>query len=145
MRCEIEQRLGVIKGLPIWAAGFAANMLWLEIGGRRVVPAWGGGTKEVGTYALHIDCPWSWSIDGKQIANHTSHPEDLSLHLQLPAICLDIYAQDNGSFQIHLDNRAIFAVFVELSFEHDASEFWRLFETSSNADRFVVGATGIVE
>jgi len=144
MRLEIEQRLGVIKDHPIWAAGFAANMLWLQIGERRTVPAWGGGTKEVGTYALHIDCPWSWSHDGKQIASHDCHPDDLSPHLRLPVICRGISAKENGSFEMELDNNAVFTVCVESDFDQEASEFWRLFEPSSNAEHFVVGVGGIV-
>jgi hypothetical protein len=144
MRREIEQRLGVIKDLPIWAAGCAANMLWLQIGERRVVPAWGGGTKEVGSYALHIDCPWSWSLSGKQIASHAGRLDDLNARLGLPAVCVALHAQDNGSFQIELDNKAIFAVRVESDTDQEASEFWRLFEPSSNAEHFVVGAGGIV-
>lgn len=144
MRREIEQRLGVIRDLPIWAAGCAANMLWLQIGERRVVKALSGGTKEVGTYALHIDCPWSWALSGRQIASHASHPDDLSQHFHLPAICLRVHAKDTGSFQLELDNDVIFTVCVEADFDQEAREFWRLFEPSSNADHFVVGAGGIV-
>lgn len=144
MRLEIEQRLGVIKGLSIWAAGCAANMLWLQIGERLIVPAWRGGSKEVGTYALHIDCPWSWSRSGEQVASHLNHPRDLSQHLRLPAICLGLNAQENGSFQVQLDNGSIFNVCVESDFDQDASEFWRLFEPSSDTEHFVVGGAGIV-
>lgn len=54
MRNEIEQKLSAIQGLQIWAAGHAANMLWLQVGNRHIVPTRGGGTKEVGTYALTL-------------------------------------------------------------------------------------------
>lgn len=145
MRNEIEQMLSVIQGLQIWDAGHAANMLWLQIGNRRSVPAWGGGTKEVGTYALHIDCPWSWSCNEALLANQETEAQQLSELISLPVTCQLIVAQDNGSFEIHFDNQTKFSVFVEADLNPLAEEFWRFFQPHGQSKHFVVSSRGIVE
>lgn len=137
--------LSKIQGLKIWAAGHAANMLWLQIGNRHFVPAWGGGTKEVGTYALHIDCPWSLSGNETLLVNHESETQQLNELFSLPVICQHIVVLNNGSFEIHFDNQTIFSVSVEADPDPSAEEFWRLLQPSSNEKHFVVGSEGIVE
>jgi hypothetical protein len=145
MRNEIEQILSAIQGHQIWAAGHAANMLWLQIGNRHIVPAWGGGIKEVGTYALHIDCPWSWSFNGALLATQESETQQLNELVSLPVVCQRIVVQDNGSFEIHFDNQTKFSVHVEADPDPLAEEFWRFFQPSSHEKHFVVGSGGIVE
>lgn len=147
MRNEIEQLLSGIQGLQIWAAGHSASMLWLQIGNRHTVPAWGGGTKEVETYALHIDYLWSWSCDGTLLANHETEAQQLNELISLPVTCQRIIAQDNGSFEIHFDNQTKFSVSVEADPDPDpfAEEFWRFLQPSSDTRHFVVGFRGIVE
>src|SRR5215212_7371991 len=46
--------------MPLWGAGRAADLLWLQFGDRRRVPAGddGGEEREVGELALHVACPW---------------------------------------------------------------------------------------
>ncbi len=145
MRNEIEQVLGAIQGLQIWAAGYAANMLWLQIGNRHLVPAWGGGTKEVGTYALHIDCPWSWLCNEGLLANQETEAQPLNELISLPVICQRIIAQDNGSFEIHFDKQAKLSVYVEVDQDSLAEEFWRFFQPHGKSKHFVVGSKGILE
>jgi hypothetical protein len=143
MRNEIEQILSAIQGLQIWAAGHAANML--QIGKRHLVPAWGGGTKEVGTYALHIDCPWSWSCNEGLLTNQETEAQQLNELISLPVICQHIVAKDNGSFEIHFDNKTRLSVSVETDPDPLADEFWRFFQPHGKSKHFVVGSRGIIE
>ena len=145
MRNEIEQKLSAIQGLQFWAAGHAANMLWLQIGNRNIVPAWGGGTKEVGTYALHIDCPWSWTRNGAILANHETDTQRLNERISLPETCQRIVAQDSGSFEIHFDSQTKLSVSVEDVPDPQAVEYWRFFKPSKKENHFVVGSGGIVK
>jgi len=99
-----------------------------------------GGIKEVGTYALHIDCPWSWTCNEALFANQETEAQQLNELISLPVTCQRIVAQDNGSFEIQFDNQTKFSVFVEADLDPLAEEFWR----HSKAKHFVVGSRGLL-
>ena len=61
----IQEALTPVVGLPLRCIGRAANMLWLHFGEMRIVPAHGGGTKTVGDWAIHVQCPWRISQLGR--------------------------------------------------------------------------------
>jgi hypothetical protein len=54
--------LAPLRGLPLRAAGAAADLLWLQFGAAHTVVAqFGprrGQPRPVGEYALHLQCPW---------------------------------------------------------------------------------------
>ena len=58
MQTAIEQALAVLVGLPLWAAGRAADLHWFHFGAQREQVDRRGRARTVGTYALHIQCPW---------------------------------------------------------------------------------------
>ena len=58
VREQIEQRLSVLLGLPLWAMGRAADLEWFHFGGQREVVNRRGEKKAVGDWALHVQCPW---------------------------------------------------------------------------------------
>src|SRR5512138_3471413 len=62
MKNRIEEALRVLVGLPMWSAGRAGNLEWFEFGARRIVieqhGKHRGEQKEVGEYALHVQCTW---------------------------------------------------------------------------------------
>jgi hypothetical protein len=62
---EIEQALSVLVGLPLWALGRAVDLVWFEFGGRRTVKTWKGTKKEVGDYALHVQCAWRIKLNDR--------------------------------------------------------------------------------
>ena len=143
MRKFIEQELKSILGRPVWAVGRAARMLWIQIGDRHTVPAWGGSTKEVGTFALHIDCPWSWAQYEEVIADQDSGLEHLNELLLMPVICQSIFAKDDGSFELNFRNGTALVVSAEANVDEEETEFWRFFMPSTDAPHFVVGSKGI--
>jgi hypothetical protein len=143
MRKTIEQKLKAIEGHPVWAAGRAARMLWIQIGDCHTVPAWGGGTKEVGTFALHIDCPWSWKQGEVVIADQDSSLEHLNDLILTPMICQTIFTYDDGSFELKFRNGTVLAVFAEADVVDEETEFWRLFMPAADTPHFVVGSKGI--
>lgn len=51
-------RISRLIGQPVYSIGRAANMLDLHFGEEVVVPDRISGEKHVGTYSLHVQCPW---------------------------------------------------------------------------------------
>lgn len=58
VREQIEQRLGVLLGLPLWAMGRATDLEWFQFRGQREVVNRRGEKRTVGDWALHVQCPW---------------------------------------------------------------------------------------
>lgn len=58
MRKDLEAAVQEMVGLPLWASGRAANMQWFQFGARRSRTDRRGVTREIGTYALHVECAW---------------------------------------------------------------------------------------
>lgn len=57
MRKQIQEALNVLISQPLWSSGRAADLEWFEFGQRRTVRD-SRGEKEVGDYALHVQCAW---------------------------------------------------------------------------------------
>lgn len=142
MQQEIEQKLNSLVGLQCWAIGRAASLVWLQFGDRRVVAAHKGGHKEVGAFALHIDCPWSWRRNNTLIANQHADLAQLKKLVSKPIFCQSVHARNNGSFELEFANGATLTVAVEADADQNADEYWRLFEPSLNTAHFVVGSKG---
>lgn len=146
MRALVEKKLLSIVGESVWAVGRAASMLWIQIGKRHTMAAWGGGTKEVGTFALHIDCPWTWRQGNVVIANQDSDLNTLTTRLMTPLVCQSTAATDNGSFEIRFSDHSVLIVTVEAGSEgNEPEENWRLFSPGTDSPHFVVGSNGIRE
>lgn len=140
----IEQKLKAIVGLPVWAVGRTAHMFWVAIGERRTVKAWGGGTKEVGEFALHIDCPWRWSSRTMAVADQDSSLDQLSNRLKSTVLCQRVSATSRGSLEITFSDGTTLSVPVD---SHDTGieneEMWRFFRPGTDEPHFVVGSQGI--
>jgi len=135
----IQTQLNRVVGLPLWAIGQAASLLWLQFGERHTVAASRGGTKEVGTLALHVDCPWYWKRKHQIVASWRSESELVNQLVSAPIICRAAIAQTSGSFELQFDGDT-FVTTVEDDEDPDAEEYWRLFEPARDTPHFVVGA-----
>jgi len=145
MRDLIEKELLVILDEPVWAVGRAAAMLWIQIGERRIVPAWGGGTKEVGKYALHIDCSWYWKDGATVIADQNSSLNHLDNKLEFFISCQSVTATDDGSIEITFSDQSTLNVKVETPDDSEENkEMWRFFQPATNQPHFVVGSQGMI-
>lgn len=58
MKEQLEDALKVLNNQPLWSAGRAADLLWLQFGERRTVKSYLGKVKVVGEYALHVQTSW---------------------------------------------------------------------------------------
>jgi hypothetical protein len=142
-KAAIELHLKDLVGMSLWAIGRAASLVWFQFGERHTAKDYRGATKEVGTYALHIDCQWSWRKGSEVVADNNSDLSELEGLVSTPLTCNGISASDNGSFELRFDNRTRLVISVEPDADTDADEYWRLFEPELDAPHFVVGPKGV--
>lgn len=63
---QVESVMCPLVGMPLWDAGRAADLLWLAFGQRRTTQDFRGKPKEVGEYALHVECAWRF-VQGERV------------------------------------------------------------------------------
>jgi len=166
MREEIQSALDVLVGKDLWASGRAADLQWFQFGQCRTVTDSRGGAKEVGEYALHVQCAWrirkgdvvivgsrdlyspaedtkdgqhfDWEIPGTSRLDKRIHSifENETRHLLVSVV----EAREAGSFTVQLENDYELDVFP-----HDTLpvEHWRLFRPYKDEPHFVVSGNGI--
>ena len=171
LREEIERGLAPLIGRPLWDAGRAGAMLWLQLGERRTRPDDQLGRRELGEFALHVSCPWrlvgpdgmvAASGDLFTPADPTADPVDFEwdapganwcdvrLHAFIaatadsPLAVSSVSADDLGSLRVFLGEEFVLDVFPDSSHAaHVESEFWRLLQPGTGSPHLVVGSEGI--
>ena len=142
MKRAIEHTLARVVERPLWAVGRAASLVWFQFGDRHLVTDSRGNTKDVGSYALHLDCPWSWtSSSGEVVADQDSDHAELAELLPTPVICEHIEAGDDGSFRMTFADSSTLEAHADPDPETD--EYWRFFEPHRQTPHFVVGPKGV--
>ncbi|HLK07041.1 MAG TPA: hypothetical protein VKV30_03840 [Candidatus Angelobacter sp.] len=59
-----------LVGQPLWDAGRAADLMWLAFGQRQIIKDFRGEPREVGEYALHVQCAWRFVQDEKVVVGN---------------------------------------------------------------------------
>jgi hypothetical protein len=59
-----------LVGMPLWDAGRAADLLWLAFGQRQTIQDFRGKPREVGEYALHVQCAWRFAQNEKVLVGN---------------------------------------------------------------------------
>ena len=155
----IQQALTPVVGLPLRCIGRAANMLWLHFGEMRAVPAHGEGTKTVGQWAIHVQCPWRicrlgrivvayhdyyYSPEGDALEDWDSPGKSRfdSMALGLcsefetrPPEVASVQPDDVGGFSLHFVTDYRLDVFPADS--DDSSEHWRVFQPGDTSKHYV--------
>lgn len=158
--------------MPLEDAGRTASLQWFSFGDVRDVPDHQGGMKEVGEYALHVQCEWritgpeglivgmndryfpagdaydeppdfNWDVQG---ANRLD--ERLSRFMEQrrsrPLVVEQVWADHVGSFRLLFDGGYSLDVFP---FETTKYEYWRLFKPglpdAGEVPHFVVTGEGL--
>jgi hypothetical protein len=70
IRQQVENVMAPLVGIPLWDAGRAADLMWLALGQRQTIPDFQGKPREVGAYALHVQCAWRFVQGGKVVAGN---------------------------------------------------------------------------
>ncbi len=168
---EIQNHLGVLVNGPLWGSGRAANLQWFQFGERRLVSDRKGRPKEVGEWALHVQCAWricdsreiivgsadrfvpkdsaddkregfDWDRPGVNLCDHRIS--------QLAEECfpLSVQAVDAarlGTFRITFEEGFALEVFADSSRVGGYAESWRLFRPYSDDQHFVVAGGSIAK
>ncbi len=141
----IRTPLSNLKGLRMWAAGWAGDIAWFQFGGPVQRPeARGPGTREVGEYALHLSCPWRWvTSSGFVRADEHSDRSALGALDSLQATYVDAELAADGELILRLDIGDALAIEgMPSSAATHKSECWRLLQPGLNTPHFVVSTTG---
>jgi hypothetical protein len=169
-RKQIETAMGVLIGMPLWQCTRAADMACFQFGQRRKVEGRNGREKEVGDWALHVQCVWRITQGGRvavgrqdlyypaKYVQDEPLPHDFdwdrgpNRHDKLLASLFrngtrefavrEIEVGIAGSFRILLEEDFSLAVFPSDSL---AGEHWRLFEPDRDGPHFVVTGNGVEE
>jgi hypothetical protein len=162
MKKQIQKALDVLIGKPLWAATRAADLASLQFGQRRTIQDMRGNSREVGEYALHVQCAWRIRQGNRVVVasrdlyyppEETEEPP-LDFNWDMPGAnrrdkriaelfqnetrqfqVHQVKSADAGSFTLSLENEYSFEVFPDDSM-HD--EHWRLFKPYTEEPHFVV-------
>ncbi len=169
---EIAQALEPLKGLPLWDAGRAADIIWLQLGAKEHAPTARNPIRVTGNYALHLQCPWRVSSnvglvtgsDDLLLPRDAATPEwqvdatapggslaDARLQAWIhaytagPLIVEHIIVDRCNGFALQLTQGfAVEVLPTASSGRHDARELWRLLQPGRDTRHFVVEDQGIL-
>jgi hypothetical protein len=171
MKAEVGAALTPLLGLPIWAAGREGELVWFQVGDRRTVAGGEGEAREVGTYSLHVACPWrlvdqervlagsgdlltpadpdaeietfDWDVPGANWLD-VRLTELWSAFAAVPPTVQGIEPDPYGGFALHLSGGMRLEAFPNSTpTGHVATEFWRLLQPGTDTPPFIVGTFGI--
>jgi len=146
MKAQIKKHINIIVGESITDLGKAADILWVSIG-KKVKVITPRGEREVGTYALHLQCKWRllcsdnvWIGYEDEIENWKSKFECSQSKFVLPNRILSLYVKQNGEFHLDLENN--WRLEVEINTNLPDQELWRFINSKEDYHMVVLG-TGI--
>jgi hypothetical protein len=161
-----ESALRALQGLRLRCAGRACDLLWLHFGDYRTVVDRRGMTREVGEWALHLQCPWRFIRSNSIVLASTDfyyYPEgEDSYDFQRGGESLfdrranqfnrvldtgefrvsNVSCGVCGEFRLTLSPELHFSVFPAASDGSPFGEFWRLFRPSEEEPHYVVSTEG---
>jgi hypothetical protein len=167
---QVESVMAPLVGMPLWDAGRAADLLWLAFGPRRTIQDFRGESREVGEYALHVQCAWRF-VQGEKVVvgnrdlyyprGYTDPkqeiPKEFNWDVQGANRCdevlaglfaggakqfvvLRVQAGQAGELALLLESGLTLQVFPNDSL---VGEHWRLFTPGSDAPHWVYTGNGL--
>jgi hypothetical protein len=156
----IQNALAPLVGLPLRYIGRAADLLWVHFGELREIPDRKGGTRTVGKWALHVQCPWrivrpptiliargdcfyasdsdepyDWDAGRESGFDRRAAPLNHEFESSPPRVAA-VAVDAVGGFSLRLDGGQVFEVFPDDSTGSD-SEHWRIFRPGRDERHFV--------
>lgn len=166
---EMQRALAPLAGLALWEMGRAADLQWFAFGERRVVHDFRGDPKEVGEFALHLQC--AWRITGRDkvlvASRDLYYPAGSTENLVPPGFQWDVQGanrrdalgaalfQGGKEFTVREVNVSAAGAF-SLTFGDDVSlevfpddsapeEHWRIFRPALDEPHWVFRSEGLSE
>lgn len=160
--------VGALVGMPLWSLGRAADLAWFEFGSRRTVKGWKDKKKEVGDYALHVQCPWRIRLGNSIVVGRgdifcipeeTSEPTPADFDWQkgnrFDRVVLELFQNESLQFTVRaVESGEAGSLAIELEdgyqleiFPHDSErdEHWRFFKPHTEEPHFVVSGKTLRE
>jgi hypothetical protein len=139
-----DRCLQALVGLPLWAVGRAGSLVWFQFGARRTVTDRKGEQREVGAYALHVDCPWRLIDEaGTEHANEDSDEWRFeALERQRPVVERALGTAQHGVV-IHFKGGWALQVSPDDTGDDEAVEYWRLFEPYQDRPHLIARSNGV--
>ncbi|HEV8181890.1 MAG TPA: hypothetical protein VGQ61_05925 [Candidatus Angelobacter sp.] len=167
---QVESVMAPLAGMPLWDAGRAADLLWLALGPRQTIKDFRGKPREVGEYALHVQCAWRF-VQGETVVagNRDLYyprgykdpkdeiPKEFNWDVQGANRCDEVLAElfaggakqyvvvriqpgHAGELALLLEGDLTLQIFPNDSLE---GEHWRLFRPGSDAPHWVYTGNGL--
>lgn len=171
MKERIQEALAVLVGQPLWSSGRAADLEWFEFGGRRTVKDSRGKEREVGDYALHVQCAWRIRCGDKVVVASRdlyyppeetaeeidTRPENFNWDVQggnrRDKRITELFQNETREFsvqKVEAGEAGAFTIILDQGYALDvfpddsqSGEHWRLFKPYRGERHFVVSGNGI--
>jgi hypothetical protein len=167
MNEQVQKALRVLIGKPLWSSGRAADLEWFQFGQRKTVKGARGDTKEVGEYALHVQCAWRIRHSDRVVvasrdlyhpASETDGPvHDFNWDVQganrRDKLMAELFQNGTPEFvvqQVSVGNAGAFTVVFDDDYALDVfpddssqDEHWRLFKPYTEESPFVLSGSGV--
>jgi hypothetical protein len=168
VKTQIENATAVLVGKALWKCTRAADLASFQFGARAKVSGFRNATKEVGEYALHVQCAWRIARRDRVIVGSRDlyYPADFSDDEEIPEgfdwdrdpnlrdkqvqslfandtvefTVLSVEAGAAGSLRIVLSDDVFLDILPYDSLLH---EHWRLFDPRTDSPHFVMTGSGI--
>ena len=158
---QYQEVLQVLSGLRLAVCGAVADMLWLHFGEMRSVVDRRGVEKQVGEWALHLQCSWRFvrsgivvlggsdfyydAVTGEQYdwdskSESVFHRNSKHLNELLDSekfLVSVVRCNHAGAFDLVFDHDLMLSVMPTESSSHDHDESWRFFVPSSDLPHYV--------
>ena len=123
-----------LVGLELWAVTFALDLMSIQFGQRRRVPAKRDPEREVGEFALHVECPHETLDNGA--------PADLRqvVARRGPMTVKSVREEPLGSLELELEGGVRLRIMGNTNCpedEEDDGDQWRLFVPGGDSPHLV--------
>ena len=167
---ELDAALAALDGLTLSRLERAGDTLWIQLGPLHTVEG-EDGPRAVGTWALHVSCPWRWYASDRVLvgSGDLMTPADADVELEdydwdePGASWLDVRLAELGAhlaespasvfrmtrdrwlgLRLELDDDSVIELFPNSTpTGHVSTEFWRLFQPGTKVAHLVTGTFGI--
>ncbi|MCP1117267.1 hypothetical protein JOE11_002135 [Robbsia andropogonis] len=144
----INRRLAVLLGMGISAIHCAAGMLTLQFGQLKQITSYRGTVKQIGEWALHVQCMWQVEQSGNILVNQEGLHTDEDTHRTMGilnglfidsvrAIVERVQTEDFGRIKISLTDGLTLVVTPN---SDGQDEDWRFFAPGKEEAHFVIEA-----
>ena len=100
----------------------------------------GGNGDEIGEFVIHIECPWTWTKNGVELANQDSDSGFIDLLAKSPVACKSASTNDDWITEIRFEDDSTLTIQAQPRAGLRRKEYWRLMEPAEDRIHISVGS-----